>query len=277
MQPTAEEIRPTFIAANRNLSLAYLLSLLIAVLMTIASVLGLTHPQTIYPTEALRQSFFANDVINLTIGLPTLIGALWLASRGRLVGLLSWPGALMFVLYTYLAYIFSMPLRWYYLLLLTLVTLSAYTLIGLLTCLDVGAVGRHLEGAVPARLSGALLMIFGAFVFLRVFSVIANAMTDPTSVTATELAVLPADFLISPAWIIGGVQLWRRKALGYTAGPGLLFQASMLFIGLIAFMILQPLMTDAPFDLPGLLVVLGMSLVCFIPFSLYLRGIGQKE
>jgi hypothetical protein len=271
------KIPATFVTGGRKLTFTYLLSLFIALLMAVASGLGLLNPKAIYPTEALRQSFFPNDVVNLVIGLPTLLLALWLAWRGKMVGLLFWPGALMFVLYTYLAYIFSIPVGWYYLLLLTLIVLCTYTLIGLVASIDIGAVGSRLQGAVPGRFTGVLLIIFGAFVFLRVFSVIASAVNDPASVTATELAALPADFLISPAWIIGGVLLWARKPLGYASGLGLLFQASMLFIGLISFMLLQPLMTEAVFDLPGLLVVAVMSLVCFIPFGLYLQGVAKIE
>jgi len=267
-----EKIPATFVTGGRKLTFAYLLSLLIALLMAVASGLGLLNPQSIYPTEALRQSFFANDVVNLVIGLPALLVALWLAWRGKVVGLLFWPGALMFVLYTYLAYIFSMPIGWYYLLLLTLIAVCAYTLIGLVASIDIGAVGSRLAGAVPSRLTGGLMIVFGLFVFLRVFGVIADAVNNPATVTATELAALPADFLISPAWIIGGALLLTHKPLGYASGLGLLFQASMLFIGLIVFMLLQPLMTEAAFDLAGVLVVTAMSLVCFIPFGLYLRG-----
>ena len=68
-----------------------------------------------------------------------------------------------------------------------------------------------------------------------------------------------------------------RKPLGYAAGLGLLFQACMLFIGLIAFLMLQPLMTTAEFDLASVLVVAGMSLVAIVPFVLYLRGVMKSE
>jgi hypothetical protein len=84
---------------------------------------------------------------------------------------------------------------------------------------------------------------------------------------------LPADFLIAPAWIIGGILLWQRKPLGYVAGLGLLFQASMLFIGLIGILLLQPVLTGVPFDFVSAITVALMGLVCFIPFILYLRGI----
>jgi hypothetical protein len=263
---------PHYIKGKAQLTTVYLLSLLIALLLAVASVMGLLNPQAIYPSEALQQSFFANDVVNLVIGLPALLIALWLAWRGRVVGLLFLPGALMFVLYTYLAYIFGMPPGWYYLLLLTLVALCAYTLIGLVASLDLGLIAARLAGRVPAQLTGILLLVFGAFVFLRVFVVVYKAAHDPGSIAPADLTILPADFLIAPAWILGGVLLLRKQALGYASGLGLLFQASMLFIGLIAFMLLQPLMTEAPFDLAGVLVVAVMSMVCLIPFGLYLRG-----
>ena len=62
-------------------------------------------------------------------------------------------------------------------------------------------------------------------------------------------------------------------ALGYVGGTGLLFQASMLFIGLIAVLILQPFFSDAPFLPVDVLVVFLMGLICFIPFALFVRGV----
>ena len=99
------------------------------------------------------------------------------------------------------------------------------------------------------------------------------ALINQTSINPGERSVLIADFLISPAMIIGGLTLWRRKALGYVSALGLLFQLSMLFIGLIIFMILQPLITSAPFILTDIVVVFIMGLVCFIPFGLFIRGV----
>jgi hypothetical protein len=69
--------------------------------------------------------------------------------------------------------------------------------------------------------------------------------------------------------------LWRKQALGYVAGAGLLFQTSMLFVGLILVLLLQPLLTNAPFALADVLVVLAMGLIAFIPFGLFLRGLAR--
>jgi hypothetical protein len=265
--------RNTSLPIRRNLTLIYALSFIIAILMAAASVTGLLYRAVIYPTNDLLQSFVSNDVVNLFIGLPILLGSMWLARRGKLIGLLCWPGALFFVLYNYIVYVFAMPLNVAFLLHLTLVTLSVYTIIGLIASIDGEAVQQRLIGSVPDRAAGGILVGLGLLFFLRVIGVTVSALTSQTPIAETELALHVSDFLITPAWVIGGVLLWRRKEFGYVTGLGLLFQASMLFIGLIIFLLLRPFLTTAPFVLADAVVIFIMGLICFIPFALFVRGV----
>jgi len=267
----------TGLPVTRNLKLVHMLSLVIAIFMTIASAAGLLYQPRIYPTDELLQSFVPNDVVNLAIGVPILLGSMWLTRRGKLVGLLFWPGALFYVLYNYIAYLLSMPLNVLFLPYLTLVALSTYTMIGLVASIDGKAIQQRLSGAVPEKVAGGVLVGLGVAFFLRVIGTIVDALTSQTAIPATELSVLISDFLLAPASIIGGVLLWRRQALGYVVGAGLLFQSSMLFIGLIVFLLLQPLLTTAPFVLADVIVVFIMGLICFIPFGLFVRGVTSKE
>jgi len=260
-----------------NLTLAYAFSFIIAILMAAASIAGLLYSAVIYPTDELLQSFMPNDVVNLFIGIPILLGSIWLARRGQLIGLLFWPGALFYVLYNYIAYVFGMPSSVLFLLYLTLVTLSAYTIIGLVASIDGTAVQRRLTGVVPERAAGGVLAGLGILFSLRVVGVIVGALVSQSPVVTTELAVLVSDFMTSPAWIIGGVLLWRRKEFGYVIGLGLLFQASMLFIALIIFLLLRPLLSTVPFALADVVVVFIMGLICFIPFALFVRGVVSKH
>ena len=89
----------------------------------------------------------------------------------------------------------------------------------------------------------------------------------------SELAVFVADFFVAPAWVVGGVMLWQREPLGYVSGTGLLFSASMLFVGVIGIVILQAMQSNASFPLTDVLVLLVMGLICFIPFGLFVRGV----
>ena len=261
---------------KRELDQAYRLTLLITLLMVGASLVGLLTKGELYPSEELRQSLLPNDVINLVVGLPTILVSLWLTRTGKLTGLLFWPGALVYVIYNTVAYLVAVPLTWISAAYLALVVLSSYTLIWLFASIDTAAVGKQLDGKVPAKFAGGLVAVFGFFFILRVVLIVGSSIYGGTPIAPIELGTLIADLVISPMMVVGGVQLWRSKAFGYTAGLGLLFQASMLFIGLIILMILQPILTAAPFLLVDVIVVAVMGLICFVPFGMYLRGVSGK-
>jgi hypothetical protein len=71
--------------------------------------------------------------------------------------------------------------------------------------------------------------------------------------------------------------LWRRRALGYLTGAGLLFQAAMLFVGLLAYFALLPVTSGVPFPLEDFVVVASMSLVCLVPFGKFLHGVHRAS
>jgi len=261
---------------KRSLKLTYSFSSIVAILMTVSSIIGLLYPDQIYPSEELVLSFVPNDFINLVIGLPILLASMWLTSRGKLLGLLFWPGALFYMLYNFLIYVFVMPINVASFLDLIIVTMSAYVLIDLLARYDGRAIRETIAGAVPERLAGGVLMGLGSLFLLRVIAIFISASINQTSLPETEIALNISDFLMSPASVIGGLLLWQRKELGYVIGLGLLFQQSMLFVGLIAILVLQPFIIDVPFAIIDLIVVFIMGLVCFIPFFLYARGVYSK-
>jgi hypothetical protein len=106
MKPSSRDPSPAGLPLTHSLTLSYVFSLFTVLIMATTSAASLVYPARIYGTDELQQSFVANDVVNLAIGVPILLGSMWLARRGRLIGLLFWPGALFYVLYNYIAYLF---------------------------------------------------------------------------------------------------------------------------------------------------------------------------
>jgi len=253
---------------TRNLPVAAILSIIVTGLMTMLSLAGLIFPMSMYPGEDLRQSFITNDVVNLVIGMPVLLGALWLTRRGKLPGLLGLPGALFYVTYNAIAYAAAMPLTWLFFIHLGLVVLSAVSIFWLLSSLDGTAIQARLQGRVAERFGAIVLMGLGTLFFLR-----AVAEFFDGAANWAAFGVLVADGLTTPFWIFGGLYLWRKQPLGYVSGAGLLFQASMLFVGLLVFFILQPFVAGVPFPLADFVVILAMGLIVFVPFGLFVRGV----
>lgn len=256
---------------TKDLAPLYPLSWVVAGLMATASLAGLLLPSAFYPTDDLRRASIPTDVVNLLLGVPILLGAMALARRGRLAGLLFWPGALLFACYHYIAFAAGVPFTWQSALYLLLVALSLYTLVRLLASLDAAAVQQRLAGKVMERLTGGTLAGMGLLFAGLVWQIV----TDPAA-APSEVATGVADLVLVPALVAGGVLLWRRQAFGYLAGAGLLFQASMLFVGLLVFFLLQPIVAGGPFRTQDFIAIAGMSLVCFVPFGLFLRGVLSK-
>ncbi len=261
---------------KREIALAYVLSYLVALLMTVASLAGLIFSSALYPTQELKQAFVANDVVNLFIGLPLLLGAMALARRGKLAGLLFWPGALLYVIYNAIAYAVALPWTVQFVLYLAQIALSVYAVLRLLAGIDAVIVRQQLTGAVPDKLAGGVLVGLGGLFFVRTVAQIVGALTGGQAVTGAEMAVLVADLVCTPLWVAGGIWLWRKQALGYVSGAGLLFQASMLFVGLLVFFLLQPWLAGVPFPVEDFVVILVMGLVCFVPMGLFARGVLTK-
>ena len=250
----------------------FAISYVVALLVTITSLAGLLFPSVVYPTESLRRAFLANDVVNLLIGVPVLLLALTSARRGNLRGRLFLPGALFFVTYNAIAYAFALTSTWRFIPHLVLALLSGLAIVLWFLHVDGVAVRDALSGRVAERLCGGVLIGFGALFFLR-----GVAQLVQGTVSGAEWAVVITDLFITPFWVIGGILLWRRHPLGYASGAGLLFQASMLFIGLLVFFILQPFVSGVPFPLADFVVILVMGLVCFVPFGMFVRGVMQGE
>jgi hypothetical protein len=258
--------------AGRDLKTSLVLSALIGLLMAGVSLIGLFYPHILYPSVELRGSYLTTDVANLLIGIPILYASLWWAREGKLVGVLFWPGALFYILYNYIAYVFGIPFSGYTLIYILLVLMSAFILFALLRSLPMETIQQQLDGAVPVKTAGWYLVLFGGGFLIRAVAIIIQAVSQQTALPAYETGVLIADLVLSPAWLAGGILLILRKPLGFTSGLGLLFSGSMLFVGLIIVLLLQPALTGESMAWGDIFVVAILGSICSIPFILYLRG-----
>ena len=152
---------------KRDLTLAYRLSLAVAVLMAGASAAGIVlgsaglygaDPRLalgVIEAEAglLLPGLLGQDLLNLVVGAPLLLGSMWLARSGLLMGLLLWPGVLFYTLYWYVLYLVGAPFSALFLLYVPLVTLSAYATIAVVSSMDGEVVRRRATSGSPTSRS----------------------------------------------------------------------------------------------------------------------------
>lgn len=273
MRATILEPRTGQLPVTRDLTLAFAGSLTIALIMAGAAAAGLTFRTQLYPTEGVFLSFVPSDAFNLAVGVPVLLASMCQAQRGRLIGLLCWPGALFYVLYITIPYLIAVPFNVLFLPYLALVTLSAFTLIGLISSIDWEAVRQQLEGFVPGRASAGILIGLALLIVARQMALVITALATQAPVDDMEVATWIADFAVAvPQLLAGGILLWQRRPLGYVAGAGLLLGYAILALSVIPFLVFQPRYSDSPLDVAGIVAILIMAVLCLVPFAFFVRA-----
>jgi len=260
-----------------DLTLAYLTSGIIALIMCVTSVASILYGSDIYPASQVSNNV-GTDALNLVVGLPILLVSMWFAQRGSLIGLLIWPGALFYILYVYTFYILGVPFNVLFLAYIVLVTLSAYTIIGLVASIDGKAVWQRLSGKVPARTTGGMFILISILFMIVDLFLIVTAQISNASVSSTSYASWVTDFTIQlPALLVVGILLWRHEALGYVAAPGLLFQGAVLNAGFAIVLVIQAIFTSSPINVPFVALVFVIGAISLILLAFFMRGAARGQ
>ena len=259
----------TSLPTTRGLALAYRISLLVGALTTAVSVVSVFDPARVYPglEPALLPLFVGQDALNVIVALPALVGSMWLARRGALIGLLLWPGALFYVVYDFGYYALGAPFNAFFVPYLLLITLSGYALVGVVASIDAPAVRAQLRASVPARVVGGFLVGLAALFTLLWTGMSIAALASGETLPLVPRIVTTLDLTIElPALFVGGLLLLRRQPLGYIVAAGLLLQAGAYLAGLSVITVLTQVLTHAPFEalavVPGIVVgVISFALI----------------
>jgi hypothetical protein len=261
------------IPVKRDLRRVNSLSWIVAALMLVLSIAGLVIPEKMYPSPDEVQSYLTNDVVNLLLGLPILIGSMWLANIGHLIGFLFWPGAVVYSLYNYLAYLLGILFGFTSLFYLLIVGICVYLLVDLLTLINEGVVQDQLMGKVPLRLGGWFSLVFSILFLLLATKGLVGHIGGTQPLPMAEVGLMIADLVLSVVMISGSIATIRRSPIGYVCGTGLLFTYLMLFVGVFIIMLIQPAILGMDLDVEGLVMIGGMTLVVSVPFGLFVNGI----
>ena len=132
------------------------LTIPIVVLMAIAAGGGLFVGGLYRDSPNLVAQAVGQDAITLAVALPTLAISGFLASRGSRRACLVWLGGLIYTVYTYVGYAFSVRFNPLFLVYVALLGCSTYALIGGLVATDMAALKAAFTERTPV--SGEYLL-----------------------------------------------------------------------------------------------------------------------
>ncbi|HEX8682133.1 MAG TPA: hypothetical protein VF707_07465 [Ardenticatenaceae bacterium] len=175
-------------------------------------------------SDALLAGLPVQDFVSLLTA-PLLLAAMVFTARGSRRAFVAWVGLLVYVAYYYAFYVFGFMYTAFYPLYLALVALSTFSFVGLLAGADAEAFREHASERMPVRFIGAVLATPVLLVPLWV-SMIFKGIAAQQAGEIDLVFVLDLGFLI-PAVLFTGVQIWRRRAVGYLLGGVLLVKSAI--------------------------------------------------
>jgi hypothetical protein len=216
------------------------LSAVIAVLMFAESLGGLLLHDLYRDNTWSRESFRGTDLATLVFAVPVLIVSLVLARRGSARARLVWLGAITYAIYNYAFYLFGTVFNDLFLLYAVLLFLSIFTLV--VAWPRVRRVGRLADRAPVRTISVYTILVGVMFGLLWVIASIQFIVTDEVPQVIVDSGihtsiVFALDLtLVVPAFIAGGLLLWRRRPVGLVLVAvmnvlGVLYMVALGFTG----------------------------------------------
>jgi hypothetical protein len=179
------------------------------------------------------------DVITLLVGIPLLLVATYLASRGSLRGQLLQAGALWYFTYTYLLLAFGGAYNQLFLVYVALYSASMFAFILSLLSIDVKRLVAQASPRLARRTIGWLLIGFGAMLALLWLGRIVPSLTSGAAPSGLEsystLFVQAGDLgLLVPLAILTGTLFLKNRPVGYVLAGVMLIKGATFGLALIA-------------------------------------------
>jgi hypothetical protein len=184
----------------------------------------------------------AQDMVTLLIGIPLLLAATWLASRGSIQGQVLRAGALWYFTYTYLLMAFGAAYNPLFLVYVALFSASLFAFLLSLLSIDVARLPAQFSPHFARRTIAALTIGIGVLLMLLWLGRIVPSLLSGTPPTGLEsystLFVQAGDLgLVVPLTIVAGVFLLRRHPVGYLLTGVILIYGATLGLALVAMIV----------------------------------------
>jgi hypothetical protein len=250
------------------LFLPAVLSFPLAAVLAIAALGGIALPDVYARETALwAAQGIGQDWANLLVVVPLLIASAFFTLRGSRVSGLLLGGTLVYTAYSLVLYAFAVHFNSLFLAYSLGLGLAFYALLGVVAALGREDARSWFAPRAPVRVTGGFAVLLGGgFYVLWLSEVIPALMAHamPKSALDAGLITNPVQVLdlgiVLPAFIVGGLALLRRRAVGYWLVPVMLAFGVLMDVALVG-MVVSMAMRKVPAAGPpaALLVVMAAA------------------
>ncbi|MBN1964595.1 MAG: hypothetical protein JW910_08105 [Anaerolineae bacterium] len=258
------------------------LTIPLTILLVLAALAGVLV-EDLYAQDAplLAAQLIGTDVVSLLLIVPVLVVSGVLARRGAQWALLVWLGTLLYLVYTYLVFAFSVHFNALFPVYIALLGGSFYGLCFGLVAVCTGARANFAARGAARLFSATLLLVVVLFYAMNLGEIIPAVFSGETPQSVIDIG-LPTYFvhvldlaLFMPAFGVAAVLLWQRKQTGFVmAGVALVMLVLMMaaLLGMFAATAQRGLPVD-----PGDVIMIGVVGMVYLGLLIgYLRQLGGE-
>jgi hypothetical protein len=201
---------------------AYKLSAALAVLAAVAGALSFFAAGLLRGPAVMNGSTRGTALVVMAVAVPLLVWSMVLAARGSARAIVGWLGALGYLLYNALLFVFATPFNRLFLLYLAMLSLSVWSVVAVSRHIDVVALGARFSDRLPARAIAAYawaIVALNALAWLRQIVPGLAGSGTPAFLAGTGLPTSPVYVQDLAFWLplmaAAAVWMWRREAWGY--------------------------------------------------------------
>ncbi|HXD12205.1 MAG TPA: hypothetical protein VN653_19200 [Anaerolineales bacterium] len=183
--------------------------------------------------------FRGTDAITLFVSIPLLLISYWFYRRGSMKGNIFMTGMLTYFLYISITYTFSAVFNSLFLLYVALFSLSLFATMIALTTFDMHWLASKVNSGMPHRGMAIFMMTAGlGTLMLWLSELIGPLMTGQAPANLGPYTTMFThgfdSAVITPATVITGIYLLRRKPLGYLLVAPLLILCTLIGVVVIS-------------------------------------------
>lgn len=254
--------------------------------VTIVSYAGLFFSGTYAKETANWQAqAFGQDIIDLFLITPLLLITSWLAYKNSRAALLLWSGVLVYLIYTFVLFCFSVHFNYLFIVYCLTLGLAFYAFLYFLFSQFNKPIASWFTEKMPVKTIGIyLILLAGLFYFLWLSEIITATLsnTTPSTITAAGLITNPVHALdlsvVLPGLMIVAILFLKRKPSGLLLVPAALTFGILMDItigSLVIVMNLKGMETDISLAvIMGTFALFTLGLLIWFFKGLHLKKTG---
>ncbi|HYJ50812.1 MAG TPA: hypothetical protein VEX12_12940 [Microbacterium sp.] len=272
--------RGAAVAAAVASPVAYRLGIALGVVALAASATSFFIPDVLGGPAVAQGNLRGTALVIMALAVPVLFTSMYFASRNSARALVVWLGAVAYIIYQAVLFLFGSPFNSLFLIYVAMLSLGFWSAVVLMRQIDLLAFSARFDGRLPARgiaIYAVVLAALNAVVWLRtivpaMLSDSPSAFLEGAGVTTNPVYVQDLALWL-PLIVMGSWWLWKGRALGQLVVGAMLVLLLLESVGVATdqwFGVLAD--PDTPFaSLAAVPLFLALAFVGAVPLFFYMR------